>query len=76
MNRIEFLYEHLNSWMVLRFGSVDSHDVCKHSAAWGNEHDGPLDLVIISDEALHGQVDQHTCHKPDGHHREESAQDL
>ena len=55
---------------------VHSHDVGEHSTARSDEHDGALDDVIVVDDALYGQVDQHTCHQPDSEDGQQSPQDL
>lgn len=43
-----------------------SHDVGQHGAGRGDEHDGALDGVVVAEETLHSQVDQHPRHHPDG----------
>lgn len=56
--------------------SLYSHDIGHHSTTGGNEHDISLDGVVITDEALHGQVNQHSCYQPDGENRQQCTQDL
>lgn len=53
-----------------------SHDVRQHSTPRGNEHDGALDGVVVADEALHSQINQHSRYQPDGPHWQQRTQDL
>ena len=53
-----------------------SHNIGQHSTTRGDEHDGALDDVVVVDEALHSQVDQHSCYQPDGEDWQQGTQDL
>jgi len=57
-------------------GVFHSHDISQQSTAGGNEHDGALDGVVIIDEALHSQVNQHPRYQPDGEDRQQRTQNL
>lgn len=45
-----------------------SHDVYYDGTAGGDEHRLTVDLIVVPDYPLDGQVHQHPSHYPDGHH--------
>lgn len=53
-----------------------SHNIGHYSTTRGNEHDISLDGVVVTDEALHSQVHQHSRYQPDGENRQQCTQDL
>lgn len=53
-----------------------SHNIGQHSAPRGDEHDHALDGVVITDEALYRQVNQHSCYQPYGEDGQQRTQDL
>lgn len=53
-----------------------SHNIGQHSTTRGNEHDRALNGVVITDEALHSQVNQHSCYQPDGQNWQQRTKDL
>lgn len=53
-----------------------SHNVGQNSKSRGNEHDVALNGVVVTDDTLHSQVDQHACDQPDGENGQQSTQDL
>lgn len=52
------------------------HNIGQYCTTRGDQHDGALNGVVIADETLHGQVNEHSCHQPDSEDGEQSAEDL
>lgn len=57
-------------------GGGDLHNVGRHCTARDDDHHSRLDLVIGVEEALTGQVHQHTCHCPDTQDGQQGTEDL